>query len=126
MIYSHLILSHQHRLYDDSENTEQLIVLAEVKRDDLLKEKDEIVKKINQSLQSMGHKAFVVEIYGPRTLPKTTSGKLRRRAAVDAWKTATLARSQDHSNIDLFKIQFKFLLKKVSNKLSTLKEKKYA
>lgn len=113
-------------LYDANEDTEQLIVLAEVKSDNLLEEKEQIIKKINQSLQGMGHKASVIELYGPRTLPKTTSGKLRRRAAVDAWKTATLERADDHTNIDLFKIQFKFLIKKVSNKLSILKERKYA
>lgn len=113
-------------IYDDNENTEQLIVLAEVKEEVLLEQKDEIAKSIHQSLQAMGQKAFVIELYAPRTLPKTTSGKLRRRAAVDAWKSNSLQKSQDHSSIDVFKIQLKILLRKVSNKISILKENSYA
>ena len=77
-------------------------------------------------ISSMGHKPKLVELFGPRTLPKTTSGKLRRKIAVEMWKTDSLVQAKQISNLDILKIQIKYFINFISTKNNSAREKRHA
>ena len=68
------------------ENTEQLVVLAELKSKSLFKKKAQVYKEIIQKkIHEIGFKSDLIRVLPPGTLPKTTSGKLQRKRAVSLY-----------------------------------------
>ena len=98
------------------ENTEQLVVFAEVKDKALLLEPKPIIAAVQKVLMGLGHKATYVELLEPGVLPKTTSGKLRRRVCVDMWKENKLVK-KDISDMKLLNHRIKFVLKMIDRKV---------
>ncbi len=76
--------------YFEESDTEEMIVLAEVKKEKYLEETVELKQLVQNVLTSNGELTpKVVEFYAPGTLPRTSSGKLRRAAAVNMWANGT-------------------------------------
>ncbi|HVI01260.1 MAG TPA: AMP-binding protein [Enhygromyxa sp.] len=65
-------------VYDQARSTERMIVVAESKL--AAAEQPKLARELRTYLQSVGFEVDEVAIVAPATLPKTTSGKLQRRA----------------------------------------------
>ena len=65
-------------VYDEARSTERLMVVAESKLP--AGEWASLARELRSHLQSIGFDVDEVEIVAPATLPKTTSGKIQRRA----------------------------------------------
>lgn len=66
---------------DANTGTENLVLLAETRLTDL-QEKEQLIQRINESCSTLLDMApDVIELVPPRTVPKTSSGKIRRAAA---------------------------------------------
>ena len=73
---------------DVGEHSERVVVLAESRA---RATRDEVVLALRGRLADAGLAADVVELVKPGFIPRTTSGKLRRGAARDAWRASAEA-----------------------------------
>lgn len=72
----------------EQRQTEQVYVLAETKLE--AQARDALGERIRERLRAHGIAIDQVLLVPPGTLPKTTSGKLQRRALAEALATGTL------------------------------------
>ena len=73
-------------ILDEEKRTEKLVILAEVKRRISRKSKEEIIKSVKEAIQSyVGIQASEIELLKPGTLPRTSSGKIRRSLTKRLW-----------------------------------------
>lgn len=75
-------------IYDQARSTERMIVVAESKLP--AAEHPKLATELRSHLQSIGFEVDEVAIVPPATLPKTTSGKLQRRALAREFEAAHL------------------------------------
>jgi acyl-CoA synthetase (AMP-forming)/AMP-acid ligase II len=99
------------------EDTEGLVVLAEVRDSKLLKTKNaeelkqEIIKKIRHDHQINPH---IVELYPANTFPRTSSGKLQKVQTKKLWSNSEL-NLKNRSQKQNAQLLFQYFLQKLKN-----------
>lgn len=103
---------------DPNLGTEKLVVVAEtyqLNKEDRQKIRAEIIDNMAISL---GIPPDVVVLVPPRTIPKTSSGKLQRSACKDAYIKGKLTRQPLPAKLQMIKLAFMSLTKKILGWLS--------
>lgn len=102
-------------VYFAESDSEEMIVLAEIKNEKCLSYQDELITQIKSHLMLTGQLTpKVVDLLLPGTLPRTSSGKLRRSLAVKQWTNNTLKNQKELVSIkDRTRIYGNFLRKSI-------------
>lgn len=77
--------------YFKESDTEEMVILAEVKNEKYLEDTTELKQLVTNIISASGDiTPKQIEFLAPGILPRTSSGKLKRAAAVAMWKNGTL------------------------------------
>ncbi len=109
--------------YNRKNDTEELVVLAEVSQTTLIsKDGDEIKGKIRKIIASESLPIFTIELYSPGVLLRSSSGKLKRRMTLKKWEEGKLltkeAKSLLRTSLFLFKMNFRNIKNKIRARVS--------
>lgn len=100
---------------DTQSGTEKLVIVAETHEKNS-RERTKIVEAINEKIiAALDIKPDHIELVPPRTIPKTSSGKLQRSACKTAFLNRTLSQRGTPAWLQITKLGLNFVFKKLKN-----------